>query len=131
MLDILNTTKQAFSLDKKKIEKIQKSILGNNYELSIVIVGDKKSQNLNKKFRNKDYPTNVLSFPYDKNSGEIFFNIKKAKTEAKDFEMSTINFLYYLLIHSMLHLKGLEHGDKMDTEEEKLLKKFLDLRIKI
>lgn len=124
MLDILNTTKQRFTLDKKLLFKIKNEILGNNYELSLVIIADKKSQTLNKKFRKKDKPTNVLSFPLDDESGEIFLNVKRSSLEAKNFKMKTREFLYYLLIHGILHLKGFDHGEEMEKEEEKLMSKF-------
>jgi len=126
MLDILNTTKQKFSLSFDILKNIKDYLLGREYELSIVIVADKKSQNLNKKFRNKDYPTNVLSFPLDNKNGEIFLNLKKSSLEAVDFEMQTREFQYYLLIHSMLHLKGFDHGDEMEKQEKILMKKFLE-----
>ena len=48
MVDILNTTKQKTNFDNEVIFDIKNTILGKNYELSIVIVGDKKIQNLNK-----------------------------------------------------------------------------------
>ena len=124
MLDITNTTKQKFNLSLELLEKITDEILGKEYELSIVIIADKKSQNLNKKFRNKDYPTNVLSFPLEETSGEIFLNLKKSMFEAKDFQMKTKDFLYYLLIHSMLHLKGYDHGNEMESLEKIYMKKF-------
>ncbi len=53
-------------------EKIKDDILGKKYELSIVLVGKKRGRTLNKKYRNKDYATDVLSFEISKNSGEIF-----------------------------------------------------------
>lgn len=124
MLDILNTTQTKFTLSKSKLLEIKDFVLGKDFELSIVVVGDKKIQNLNKTFRNKDYPTDVLSFPLSKTSGEIFFNRKVATKKSVDFEMTPNNYFYYLMIHSMLHLKGFDHGSKMEKEEEKLLKKF-------
>jgi len=124
MLDILNTTQQSFTLNKRKLFEIKESILGKDFELSIVIVGDKKIQNLNKNFRNKDYPTDVLSFPLSKESGEIFMNLKIATKKSIEFKMAPQRYFYYVLIHSMLHLKGYDHGAKMENEETKLLKKF-------
>lgn len=125
MLDILNTTQAKFTLSKSKLLNIKKEILGKDFELSLVIVGDKKIQNLNKKFRNKNYPTDVLSFPLSKDSGEIFFNIKIATKKSLDFEMKTQDYFYFLMIHSLLHLKGFDHGKEMEKEEDRLMKKFI------
>ena len=125
MLDILNTTKKKFPLNKKKLFLIKDHILGKDFELSVVMVGDKKIGTLNKKFRKKDYPTDVLSFPLSKQSGEIFFNLNIATKKSIDFEMPQQKYFYYLMIHSMLHLKGFVHGKKMEEEEKRLMKKFL------
>jgi probable rRNA maturation factor len=127
MLDILNTAQQKISFQNKEILMIKNQILGKNYELSIVIVGDKKIQNLNKKFRNKNYPTDTLSFSISKNMGEIFINLKIANKKSISFQMSPQKYFYYLLIHSMLHLKGFDHGEKMEREEKQLIKKFLNV----
>jgi probable rRNA maturation factor len=119
---ITNTTKS--TLPSVPFAKIKKAALGEKYELSLVFVGDKKSQELNSTYRGKDKPTNCLSFSLDKNSGEIFLNLGKAKKEASDFGREFDNFVVFLFIHSCLHLKGMEHGDKMERAEEKIRKIF-------
>lgn len=121
-LDIKNMTKGA--LPSVPFAEIKNSILGKNYSLSLVFCGNKKSKDLNKKYRNKDYIPNVLSFPLDKNSGEIFINPHVAKKEAINFSKTYKNFVGFLFIHGCLHLKGLEHGSIMDRAEEKFSKKF-------
>lgn len=104
--------------------QIKNTVLGETYELSLVFVGDATSRTLNRIYRNKDKPTNVLSFPLSKKEGEIFINLKKAKQEAPDFEMPYKRFVAYLYIHGLLHLKGLDHGKKMESLETRFLKKF-------
>ncbi len=100
------------------------SVLGKDYELSLVFIGDKRSQTLNKKYRNKDYVPDILSFPYDKKEGEIFINPNKARKRAKDFDMTEKRFIGYLFIHGLLHLKGLRHGSTMDKTELAYLQRF-------
>jgi rRNA maturation RNase YbeY len=104
--------------------QIKEAVLGEAYDLSLVFVGDATSRRLNRIYRNKDKPTNVLSFPLSKKEGEIFINLKKARTEAPDFEMPFKRFVAYLYIHGLLHLKGLDHGKKMEQLESKFLKRF-------
>ena len=106
--------------------KIKDSVLGKDYELSLVFIGIKKSQALNKKYRKKDKPTNILTFPLSKTEGEIFICPEVAKSDAKKFDMKENEFIGFLFIHGLLHLKGLKHGKKMEKEEEKLRKKLLD-----
>jgi probable rRNA maturation factor len=129
MLSISNTTKHALSLSNSLLEKISQDILGEQYSLSIVIVGDKKARSLNQEYRGKDYIPNVLSFPIDESMGEIFMNPKASQLEAHKFNLNTMQYFYYLLIHSMLHLKGYDHSDDMSLEEKKYMKKFFDIEI--
>jgi rRNA maturation RNase YbeY len=94
--------------------KVKDAILGSEYELSLVICGNALSHKLNKQYRGKDKPTNVLAFPLSETSGEIFIN----KMHLDGFSMLE------LLIHGLLHLKGMEHGAKMESEEKRYLKLF-------
>ncbi len=99
-------------------------VLGEEYELSVVFVGNAASRALNKKWRQKDKPTNVLAFPLSPDMGEIFINIRKANQEAAEFERKPENFIAFLFIHALVHLKGLDHGDEMEAEEVRVRKKF-------
>ena len=104
--------------------RIKDFILGKKYELSVVFLGNAASQALNKKWRGKNKPTNVLSFPLSKKAGEIFINPAKARKEAGSFGRSLPNFIAFLYIHGLVHLKGFDHGEKMEAEEIKARKKF-------
>ena len=129
MLEISNTTKQTLALSESKLTEAAHDILGTSYDVSIVIVGDKKALTLNKQYRGKEYIPNVLSFPLDETMGEIFLNPKTAGIEAEKFGLSVTNYLNYLLIHSMLHLKGLDHGDEMDAKDKFYMKKFFGVEL--
>lgn len=89
-----------------------------------MFAGDTLCRKLNKQFRDKDYATNILSFPLTESSGEIVINLKKVRKDAKEFERSYENFLAYLLIHGMLHLKGYDHGSTMEKLEDTYLESF-------
>lgn len=103
---------------------MKKTVMGAHYDLSLVIVGDALSTKLNQEHRKKSYTPNVLSFPVDTKTGEIFLNLKQAKREHAARGESYRYFVALLFIHSMLHLKGFAHGDTMESEEHKLLSKF-------
>lgn len=119
---IKNTTKG--KLPSLPFAKIALAVLGKTYEGSLVIVSSSKSRELNKTYRGKDYPTNILSFPLDENEGEIFLDLKKAREDAPLFKRSYTNFIGFLFIHALLHLKGYDHGVKMETAEKKFRKLF-------
>ena len=105
-------------------EKIKNDILGKKYSLSIAFVSENKSQELNKKYRRKDKPTNVLSFSLRANMGEIVLCEPLIKREAKKLDKNYSKWLGFLVIHGMLHLKGLEHGVTMEKLEEKYDQKY-------
>jgi len=105
------------SFKKLPFDKIKNDILGKEYELSIVLVGNDRIRNLNKTYRKKNEVTDTLSFPLSKQDGEIFINPQKAKTKAKKFDFTFANYLLFLVIHGLFHLKGLEHGAKMERYE--------------
>ncbi len=104
--------------------KYKNKILGEKYDLSVVFVDEKKIRSLNKLYRKTDLPTDILSFPLDKNSGEIFICRKIAKIKAKKFGRKYDNFISFLFIHGLVHLLGYDHGKKMGTLEEKYRKYF-------
>ena len=104
--------------------KIKNACLGKHYELSLVFIDNKLSRQLNKVYRKKNKPTNILSFPLSKDSGEIFIDLELAKKEASDFDQTFPNFIGFLFIHGLLHLKGMQHGSTMEKAESKLRKKF-------
>lgn len=104
--------------------KMKNRVLGARYELSLVFASSSLSRKLNRTYRKKDKPTDVLSFPISKNSGEIFIDMKVAAREAKLFRKSPKNFIGILFIHALLHLKGYKHGSTMDKEEEKIRRIF-------
>lgn len=123
MFNLLNKSNQKSPVSQKQFEKIKDKILGKNYELSAVLIDNKQSRQLNKKNRQKNKPANVLSFPLEKNTGEIFLDLQ-TKKESKQFKMSYKKYLTFLFIHGCLHLKGFDHGEKMERQEDALLKIF-------
>jgi len=93
-----------------------------NFSLSVNLVGEKKIQELNKKYRHKNKPTDVLSFPLnekleirnlkleiDKDVGDIFVCLSIAKKEAKRENVSIKEKLAQLTVHGFLHLNGYDH----------------------
>ena len=101
------------NLTKKKTpdifhKEIKDKILGEKYDLSVVLSENEMMKDLNEKYRKKNKNANTLSFPLSKTKGEIFLNINCPKKELK-----------FLFIHSLLHLKGLKHGEKMAKQEKK------------
>lgn len=104
--------------------ELKNEILGEAYDASISFVNSKTALSLNKKHRDKDYIPNTLSFPCSENLGEVFLQLETIYAQAADFEMTKDKYLLFIFIHSLLHLKGHDHGEKMDKLEQKYLQKY-------
>ena len=103
---------------------IKETLLGKKYELTVIFCTPQESQLRNKTYRDKDYPTNILSFPLSSTEGEIYISLSTARRDAKKFEMKYEQFLHLLFIHGCLHLKGHDHGSTMEKLENSYLAKF-------
>jgi probable rRNA maturation factor len=121
-LSITNTTKG--KLPRLPFAKMAEAVLGREYDCSLVIVSSRKSRELNRTYRKKDNPTNILSFPMGVGVGEIFLDLKKARADATLFDRSYANFIGFLFIHGLFHLKGHDHSAKMENAEKKVRKLF-------
>jgi probable rRNA maturation factor len=99
-------------------------VLGSDYELTLNIVSESEIKRLNTIYRDIEKSTDILSFPVDDKVGEIFINLKQTKLESVKFGRKYENFLAFLFIHGLVHLKGFDHSSKMESIEEKIRAKF-------
>ncbi len=103
---------------------MKEKVLGKKYELSLVIATEAELKRLNTTYRDKQETTDILSFPLSDTSGEIYLCPQDATRQAPNFDMEPIEFMGFLFIHGLLHLKGYDHGSTMEHEEAKLVKFF-------
>lgn len=99
--------------------KIKELVLGKKYALSVALVADKEMRRAENMARHKKH-ANVLSFAYEKNSGEILLNVSYIRRETRILKQPLKERLVYLYIHSLLHLKG--HDHKKPKDERKMLR---------
>ena len=95
-------------------------------EVSVCFAGDKFVQDLNNKYRDKNHPTNVLSFPngeIDKDGkaetfilGDIAIAKGVVEVEAKRDKKSLTAHTSHLLVHGTLHLLGYTHEEDADAK---------------
>ena len=132
------------SFIKKIISRTAKELkISKNFELTLLLVGDKKIRSLNKKYKNKDKITDVLAFgqkegqelilPRVENDylGDIFICYPQLKRQAKKYQQSLKKEFSLLLIHGFLHLLGYEDEKKSDylkmkRMQDKILNKIYD-----
>ncbi len=90
--------------------------------VSVVVTDDAAIQTLNREYRGKDTPTDVLSFPlYDEDGtldadalGDIVISLERAAAQAEAYGHSLEREVAFLTAHSMLHLMGYDHEDGED-----------------
>ena len=86
---------------------------------------DAELRTLNRQFLDRDYATDVLSFPLldgsDSDLGEIAISLERAGAQATEFRHSRLSEVCLLMLHGLLHLAGLDHesdrGEMAAAEE--------------
>ena len=96
----------------------------NNALANIIIVDNKKIKDINKKYRNIDKETDVISFALEDDNtfveipirvlGDIYISIEKAISQSKEYGHSLKRELAFLTVHGILHLLGYDHMKKED-----------------
>lgn len=97
-------------------------------ELTIRLVNINESQQLNKQYRQKDKPTNVLSFPFEVPTGielnllgDLVICSQVVEQEAKAQNKSLFDHWAHMVIHGCLHLSGYDHINDIDANEMETL----------
>ncbi|MBN2365822.1 MAG: rRNA maturation RNase YbeY [Calditrichaeota bacterium] len=99
--------------------------------LSIMLVNDEYLRKLHRQFLRDDSFTDVMTFEWDDDGreSEIYISLERAKINAREYNVPMEEELARLIIHGLLHLKGLddntaEQREKMHQRENKLLDLF-------
>lgn len=92
-------------------------------ELSVALVGDEEIRGLNARFRSRDEPTDVLSFPSDyrlpsghRLIGDVVISVERAEEQARRGRRSLDDELEALLVHGILHDLGYDHERSPEDE---------------
>ena len=102
MIEVNNLTTN--QVDKAFLKGVAKKVLGKKeFNLSIALVGQGRIKELNKRYRQKNKATDVLSFQYD-NSGEVVICLREVKKNAKQFKSTFKKELARVLIHGIKNL---------------------------
>lgn len=132
MITVLFQTESHFPVDRKKIKSAVMDYLQNKIEsdteVSITVVGDYKMRELNKKYRQRDTTTDVLSFPQNDPSqsdaipfvdppddiirlGDIVVSYPQAREEAMEENTLVDEQIIVLILHGIDHLLGIHHPE--------------------
>ena len=133
MIEINNLTN--FAVDKKIFSTVAKKVLlGENRRmktLSLAFVSKEEIKKLNKKYRRKNKPTDVLSFLLNEKQylGEIIICPEIVSENAKKYGISAREEMMKVFVHGILHLCGYDHeksekeAEEMERKQEKYLSK--------
>ena len=139
-------------VDLKEVRAILKKIVsyyGEKRDFSVTFVTDSEIQELNKEYREIDAPTDILTFRLDdtpsfpisfededvdflnnEEMGDIFISLDTMRRNAEEFGVREEEELSRLLLHGILHLRGLDHKTN-DFEKEEMLKEQEDVLAKL
>jgi len=99
-------------------------------EINILIVGTRAGRRFNREFRNRDYATNVLSFPYEPMPGEhsgllgdLVICAPVVAREAREQRKEARDHFAHMTIHGVLHLLGHDHERDADAERMEALER--------
>ncbi len=107
----------------------------NSIEVSILLTDDEAIKALNDEYRDKDKPTNVLSFPQEEMDpdaydewdgkdvvlGDVICALETIKHEAQEQDKELLHHFTHMLVHGILHLQGHDHGTEREAEEMEAL----------
>ncbi|AYC52492.1 rRNA maturation RNase YbeY [Bacillus licheniformis] len=136
---ILDITDETGRVPEDRLAEIEKLLqfaaaeegVADGAEVSVTIVNNEEIQKINKEYRGKDYPTDVISFALEEDGegeveiigvdmppvlGDIIISVDKAREQAEEYGHSLMRELGFLTVHGFLHLLGYDH---MTEEEEK------------
>jgi len=136
MIEIINRQSK-FPVNEGKFRRLLEALSRRcrlkNPELTLALVGDRAITSLNRKYRKKDKPTDVLSFPVGEKAadgkfylGDIIISVPQAFRQSRSAGHSLERELVLLIIHGFLHLAGFRHGRGIEREDEKMRKAFLE-----
>jgi probable rRNA maturation factor len=106
-------------------------------ELSVLLTNDSQIHALNLQHREKDKPTDVLSFPLDEGGGadgavsgtrvlgDVVISLDTAARQARGRKRELLPEVRFLLAHGLLHLLGYDHGDPAEKREMDLMTRRL------
>lgn len=136
MIDLIDETNELSEENMIEIEKLlnfaaNKQNVEEDSEVSVTFVSNERIHEINREYRDKDAPTDVISFAMEELGegeteligvsmprvlGDIIISIPKAKEQAEEYGHTFIRELGFLSVHGFLHLLGYDHM----TEEEEL-----------
>ncbi|OAS85031.1 MULTISPECIES: rRNA maturation RNase YbeY [Metabacillus] len=137
IIDSIDETNELVDEQLKTVEDLlqfaaEVEAVAQNAELSVTYVTNERIQEVNREYRDKDLPTDVISFALEEIGegeieivgleqppilGDIIISIPRAKEQAVEYGHSFMRELGFLAVHGFLHLLGYDHMNHQDEKE--------------
>ena len=120
-------------VNEEEIREYVQKVLEKEYEseapvyMSLLFTGNDEIQVINREYRDKDQPNDVISFAYHETEdfdigpydtlGDIVISLERVVEQAKEYNHSDKRELFYVLTHGILHLLGYDHIEEEDKKE--------------
>jgi probable rRNA maturation factor len=144
-IDFIDETEQLSERDTELIKGIlnfaaSKEEVEENSEVSVTFVSNERIREINREYRHKDQPTDVISFALEELGedeieivggdiprvlGDIIISVERAKEQAEEYNHSFSRELGFLSLHGFLHLLGYDHIEEED--EKKMFQRQKDI----
>jgi probable rRNA maturation factor len=144
-IDFIDETEQLSEKDTELIQGIlnfaaSKEEVEENSEVSVTFVSNERIREINREYRHKDQPTDVISFALEELGedeieivggdiprllGDIIISVERAKEQAEEYNHSFSRELGFLSLHGFLHLLGYDHIEEED--EKKMFQRQKDI----
>lgn len=123
----------------KKVLELEKVESDRPLYLSLLLTDNENIQVINREYRDKDAPTDVISFAYHETEdfnigpydtlGDIIISLERVEEQASEYNHSFEREFYYVLTHGILHILGYDHIEEEDKKimrerEESILSSF-------
>lgn len=131
MIILRKTAKDVSEVALARFAARARRAAGLDGEFAVLITGNREIQSLNRRFRKKDKPTDVISFPsaMEGVAGDIVISIDIASQNGRTLGHGILPELKILILHGMLHLAGMDHekDDGRMARRERRLRRELGL----
>ncbi len=117
---------------RRLLSKIMKYLDCKDKEISLLFVNNDEIREINKRYLNRDYPTNVITFSLTEGEfgninpkilGDIVISVERASKDAEEAGIELSDELEFLMIHGILHLLNYNHENTSEDEVKKMERK--------
>jgi probable rRNA maturation factor len=136
-IDFLDEINELAQEEIEEIEKLLNFAAGKENiqagsELSVTFVSNERIQEINREYRDKDQPTDVISFALEEMGegeievvgadmprvlGDIIISVPRTREQAEEYNGSFMRELGFLAVHGFLHLLGYDHMNEQDEKK--------------